>query len=67
MEHWSSFLYLYGVGGLLFGAAVGLGIRHRVFKMERRSDRRLLTAIVGAYVFYFVAQGAWNLAAIASY
>lgn len=64
MQHWSSFLYLYGVGGAIFGTGLFLGIRKRVLRLERRSDRRLLAGIVGAYVFYFLLQGAWNLAVL---
>ena len=66
MEHWYSFIYLYLVGGILFSLALYLGIRKGVLKLNRSQDRRMMYCIVGAFLFYFIFQGLWNIWAIKS-
>lgn len=66
MEHWYSFLYLYVVGGMLFGLAIALGIRKRVLRLERAADRRILVGMIGTYLLYFTLQGVWNILAVLS-
>lgn len=66
MQPWYSFIYLYAVGGLLFGLAIFCGVKKRVLKLERKTDRRILYGMLGAYLFYFCIQGVWNILALMS-
>ena len=66
MEYWYSFIYLYGVGGILVAIATYLGIKNRVIKLERAKDRHVLYGIVGAFALYFSLQGVWTIFAILS-
>ena len=64
MENWLSFLYLYGVGGLLFSIPILLSIKKKSLSLKKTKDRRLLGMLIFGYVFYFVLQGGWQLWAI---
>jgi len=66
VEHWYSYLYCYGVGGLIFATGLFLGLKNRVLKLERQRDRMILFALLGAYFYYAVVHGVWNYLAIAS-
>lgn len=60
MEHWYSFIYLYGIGGVLFCLAITMGLKKKVLKLNRKTDRKVLICLIGAYIIYFAAQGLWN-------
>ncbi|MCK5072480.1 MAG: hypothetical protein KAQ98_03580 [Bacteriovoracaceae bacterium] len=64
MQHWYSFIYLYLVGGILFGLALFLGVKKGVLRLKLKHDRAVFFCILGAYVFYFLFQGIWNIWAI---
>ena len=66
MENWISFIYLYGVGGVLFFSVISWSIYKGALNPKKSSDRKLLIAIVSAYVLYFLFQGTWNYIAIGS-
>ncbi|MBN22057.1 MAG: hypothetical protein CL678_12320 [Bdellovibrionaceae bacterium] len=66
MEHWISYLYLYGVGGFLFSIPVYLGIKKGVLKLNRTQDRLILIGLIGGLLFYAILQGLWNWYAISS-
>jgi len=66
MEYWISFIYLYGVGGILFFGVIILAINKKVLLLSRKTDRWRLGALVFAYIFYFCFQGIWNYLAITS-
>ena len=64
MEHWESFLYLYGVGGILFFTAIYLGLSKNVINMQNKTDRKLIIGFLIAYFMYVIIHAVWNLAAI---
>lgn len=64
MEHWSSFIYLYGVGGVLFFFAIFLGLKKNVIRLNNQTDRRLLMSLLGAYLLYAGFHLVWNIFAI---
>jgi hypothetical protein len=66
MEHWISFIYLYGIGGIIFCIPIFLGIKKGVLKLNRKTDRRILYGLLSAYWGYFAFQGVWNILAIGS-
>lgn len=66
MEHWYSFIYLFGIGGLIFCIPIYLGLKKGVLKPHRFNDRGILVRVFTAYIAYFVVQGLWNIWAIGS-
>lgn len=63
-SHWTSFLYLYGVGGILFFLAIALGLNKQVINLKNKTDRNLFFGFIIAYFMYAIAHGVWNLKAI---
>ncbi|MFQ5747928.1 MAG: hypothetical protein ACE5H3_00555 [Planctomycetota bacterium] len=58
------FLYLYGVGGALFFAGLGLAIRSRALQPRRREDRRWLRILLFGFFWYALLHGLTILAAL---
>jgi hypothetical protein len=62
--YWTSYLYLYGVGGVLFFGAIVLGINKKVIVLGKKDDRRLLMGFFFAYFAYASFHAFWNFQAI---
>lgn len=65
-DAWLSFAYQFGVGGVLFVLPVLAGLKHKVIRMDRAIDRRLLVSVGLVYAFYFLLQGIWTFLALPS-
>lgn len=63
-EHWISFFYLYGVGGLLFFGAISLGLNKKVINLKHKTDQRLFVGFLIAYFSYALFHAWWNFKAI---
>jgi hypothetical protein len=53
-----SYLYQYGVGGLVFAAGIALGVRAGQLGWADRRPRRRLLALVAGLVYFAALQGA---------
>lgn len=49
---WLPYLYLYGVGGLLFLVGMVLVLKHRSLNLELRRDRMWLGVLLFGFVWY---------------
>ena len=63
---WLPYLYLYGVGGLLFVGGLVLVLRSEAFQRRRPSDRRWLAILVFGFLWYAALHGVGILAALSS-
>ena len=61
---WAPYLYLYGLGGLLFVAGLVMVLRSEAFQARRRTDRRWLGVLVFGFLWYAALHGAGILAAL---
>ena len=59
-------LYQFLVGGVFFTIGIVIPWRAGDYSWQRRSDRRLLLAMLAACVFYLVLQVGWHLFALGS-
>jgi hypothetical protein len=62
--YWTSYLYLYGVGGVLFFSAIILGFKKKVITLSKKNDRQLLMGFLFAYFAYAGVHAFWNFQAI---
>ena len=63
-DYWSSYLYLYGVGGVLFYGVILLSLKKGVISLNKKSDKQLLFGFLMAYFLYAGAHAYWNIQAI---
>lgn len=63
-SHWESFLYLYGVGGVLFFFAIAMGLNKQVINLKNKTDKKLFFGFILAYVMYALFHALWNVKAI---
>lgn len=64
-EHnWDSFLYLFGVGGLLFVIWFWLPIKLGDISFRRRADREIMLYVVIGFLLYLGYFVFWQLYAI---
>ncbi|MEE8437772.1 MAG: hypothetical protein V3S22_05480 [Candidatus Neomarinimicrobiota bacterium] len=61
---WWPFLYLYGLGGLLFLAGIIITIKSGSFNLKRPSHQKWFWVLVFGYVWYFAMHGTMTLAAL---
>lgn len=66
VEHWYSFIYFYGLGGILFTLPILLALKKGVIDLKNAQDKLILKGIVVCYLLYFFVHGAWNIWAINS-
>jgi len=64
MEHWASYFYLYGVGGILFFFAIYLGFAKKVICLSNSSDKKLVIGFIFSYLMYAAIHAFWNFQAI---
>jgi hypothetical protein len=56
---WISWLYVYGVGGLVFLACVVAALRAGAIRPGHRPDRLLLGALAGGLLVFMAIHAAW--------
>ncbi|KAA3604284.1 MAG: hypothetical protein DWQ01_22665 [Planctomycetota bacterium] len=61
---WLPYLYLYGVGGVLFLIGLVMAVRSPGFQAKRRSDRRWFRLLIFGFVWYAAIHGLGILAAL---
>ncbi len=59
MNPWISWLYVYGVGGLVFLASVAVALRAGAVRPGHRPDRLLLGALAGGLLVFMAIHAAW--------
>ncbi len=59
MPVWTQWMYQYGVGGLLVFGTVFLALRTGAIRWRHPVERRLLTALVAAFLIFMFAHAAW--------
>jgi hypothetical protein len=63
-EYWWPYLYLYGVGALIFLVGLALIIGYRSCNLSRRRDRFWLGVLLFGFIWYAGIHLIWYLAAI---
>ncbi|MEE9189525.1 MAG: hypothetical protein V3U16_02000 [Candidatus Neomarinimicrobiota bacterium] len=61
---WLPYIYLYGMGGLLFFAGIFVTLRAKSFDLSRKSHQRWFFVLMFGFVWFLVMHGCWTLAAI---
>jgi hypothetical protein len=56
---WISWLYVYGVGGLVFLACVVIALRAGAVRPGHRPDRLLLGALTAGLLIFMAIHAAW--------
>ena len=59
---WTSWAYVYGVGGLVFAVGLALCIRTGEIDPSRRRGRRTLALMIAGFVGYALLQGVMQMA-----
>jgi hypothetical protein len=59
MSPWIPWLYIYGVGGLVFLACVVLALRAGAVRPGHRPDRLLLGVLAGGLLVFMTAHAVW--------
>ena len=63
-EYWSSYLYLYGIGGVLFFGIILFALKKGVLNLKKSQDKKLLVGFLFAYFSYAGFHAFWNFQAI---
>ncbi len=61
---WSSLIYQFAVGGVIFAVGLLVPLRAGDYSLRRRSDRRTILFMLAGVLFYLAGQTLWHLAAI---
>ena len=61
---WLPYIYLYGVGGLLFGSGLIITIRSRSLDLKRPGHKMWLAVLIFGFIWFMVMHAIWNLAAL---
>lgn len=64
MQPWYSFLYAYGVGGILFATPIVLAIKKGALRPAVPAERRVLIGLIVVYLAYALGQGTWTYLAL---
>jgi hypothetical protein len=56
---WISWLYVYGVGGLVFAACLVIALRAGAVRPAHRPDRLLLAALAGGLLIFMAIHAVW--------
>jgi hypothetical protein len=62
--HWLTYLYQFGVGGLVFGGGLFLILRTRACDLSIKSEKTWFRALIIGYVALALAYLLWILAAL---
>lgn len=56
---WQSWLYHYGVGGVILTAAFFVMLRSGALRMSQQSHRRMLLAMIAGPILFMTVHGLW--------
>ena len=61
---WLPYIYLYGVGGLLFGSGLLITIKSGSLDLKRPRHKNWLVVLIFGFIWFMVMHALWNLAAL---
>jgi len=61
---WLPYIYLYGVGGLLFGSGLIITLKSGSLDLKRQGHKAWLVILVFGFIWFMVMHALWNLAAL---
>ena len=61
---WLPYIYLYGVGGLLFGSGLLITIKSGSLDLKRQGHKMWLAILIFGFIWFMVMHAVWNLAAL---
>lgn len=61
---WLPYIYLYGVGGLLFGSGLLITIKSGSLDLKRPGHKMWLAILIFGFIWFMVMHAVWNLAAL---
>jgi drug/metabolite transporter (DMT)-like permease len=61
---WLPYIYLYGVGGLLFGSGLIITIKSGSLDLKRPGHKNWLVVLIFGFIWFMVMHALWNLAAL---
>jgi len=62
---WLPYIYLYGVGGLLFGSGLIITLKSGSLDLKRPGHKMWLAVLIFGFIWFMVMHALWNLAALA--
>jgi len=61
---WLPYIYLYGVGGLLFGSGLLITIKSGSLDLKRPGHKMWLAVLIFGFFWFMIMHLIWNLAAL---
>lgn len=61
---WLPYIYLYGIGGLLFLSGVIITIKSESLDLKRPKHRIWLSVLIFGFIWFMVMHALWNMAAL---
>ena len=61
---WLPYIYLYGVGGLLFTIGLVVTIKSGSLDLKRSGHKMWLAILIFGFIWFMVMHALWNLAAL---
>ncbi|MBU0528374.1 hypothetical protein KKF86_01275 [bacterium] len=61
---WLPYIYLYGVGGLLFAIGLIVTIKSGSLDLKRQHHKNWLLILIFGFIWFMVMHALWNLAAL---
>jgi hypothetical protein len=61
---WLPYIYLYGVGGLLFGSGLIITLKSGSLDLKRPGHKAWLAILLFGFIWFMVMHALWNLAAL---
>ena len=61
---WLPYIYLYGVGGLLFGSGLLITLKSGSLDLKRQHHRNWLLILLYGFIYFMVMHALWNFAAL---
>ena len=61
---WLPYIYLYGVGGLLFGSGLIITIKSGSLDLKRPGHKNWLIVLIFGFFWFMIMHALWNLAAL---
>ena len=61
---WLPYIYLYGVGGLLFSIGLIVTIKSGSIELKRQHHKNWLLILIFGFIWFMIMHALWNLAAL---
>jgi len=61
---WLPYIYLYGVGGLLFSSGLIITLKSGSLDLKRPGHKMWLAILIFGFIWFMVMHALWNLAAL---